>query len=122
MSVRQRSRQAGVSLGGLLMIMFVVVILGIFGLKLIPAYIEYGKCKAAIEAIAQDRSKTGSVAEVRKAFDARATIDDISAVKAADLEVTKDGNDVVISFSYRKEIPLAGNAGLYIDFAASSKP
>ncbi|HXI35672.1 MAG TPA: DUF4845 domain-containing protein [Burkholderiales bacterium] len=122
MSVRQRSRQAGVSLGGLLMVMFVVVILGIFGLKLIPAYIEYAKCKNAIEAIAQDRSKTGSVAEVRKAFDARATIDDISAVKPADLEITKDGNDVVISFSYRKEIPIAGNVGLYVDFAASSKP
>jgi hypothetical protein len=59
---------------------------------------------------------------VRKAFDARATIDDISAVKPADLEVTKDGNDVVISFAYRKELPIAGNVGLYVDFAASTKP
>ena len=122
MTVRQRSRQAGLSLGGLLMVMFVVVIVGIFGMKLVPAYIEYGKCKTAIEAIAQDRSKTGSVAEVRKAFDARATIDDISAVKPQDLEITKDGNDVVISFAYRKELPIAGNVGLYVDFAASSKP
>ena len=122
MRAPQRSKQSGVSLGGLLVIMFMVVIVGIFGLKLIPAYIEYAKCKAAIEAIAGDRSRTGTVAEVRKAFDARATIDDISAVKAADLEVTKDGNDVVISFAYRKEIPVVANIGLYIDFAASSKP
>jgi hypothetical protein len=122
MTVRQKSRQVGVSLMGLIMILFVVVIVGIFGLKLIPAYIEYAKCKTAIEAIARDRSKTGSVAEVRKAFDARATIDDISAVKPADLEITKDGNDVVISFAYRKELPIAGNVGLYVDFAASSKP
>ena len=121
MSTAQRSKQAGVTLGGLLMIMFVVVIVGIFGLKLIPAYIEYAKCKSAIEAIAGDRSKTGSVQEVRKAFDARATIDDISAVKAADLEITKDGNDVVLSFAYRKEIPVVANIGLYIDFAASTK-
>ncbi len=122
MTVVRRSRQAGVSLGGLLVILFVVVILGIFGMKLVPAYIEYAKCKNAIEAIAQDRSKTASVAEVRKAFDARATIDDITAVKPADLEITKDGNDVVISFAYRKELPIAGNVGLYVDFAASSKP
>jgi|1185.fasta_scaffold1261911_2 hypothetical protein len=122
MTVPQRSTQSGISLGGLLVIMFIVVIVGIFGLKLIPAYIEYAKCKSAIEAIARDRSKTGSVAEVRKAFDARSTIDDITAVKPADLEITKEGNDVVISFAYRKEIPLAGNAGLYIDFAATSKP
>src|SRR6185503_18397113 len=95
-----RYPQQGVSLMGLIMILFVVVVLGIFGLKLIPVYIEYAKIKSAIEAIAQDRSKTSSVSEVRKAFDARATIDDISAVKAADLEITKDGNDVV----YRKSV------------------
>jgi hypothetical protein len=122
MSVAQRSGQAGVSLGGLLVIMFFVVIIGIFALKLIPPYIEYAKCKAAITAIAQDRSKTGSVAEVRRAFGARSMIDDINAVKEADLEVTKEGNDVVISFAYRKEIPLVANAGIYIDFAASSRP
>jgi len=122
MTVAQRSTQSGVSLGGLLVVMFVVVLLGIFALKLIPAYIEYAKCKSAIEAIARDRAKTGSVAEVRKAFDSRATIDDISAVKASDLEIGKDGNDVVISFAYRKEIPLGAGMGFYIDFAASSKP
>jgi hypothetical protein len=117
-----RYPQQGVSLMGLIMILFVVVVIGIFGLKLIPAYIEYAKIKSAIEAIAQDRSKTSSVAEVRKAFDARATIDDISAVKGADLEIGKDGNDVVLSFSYRKEVPLFSNVGLFVDFSASSKP
>jgi hypothetical protein len=116
----QRAR--GVSLVGLILILFVVVIVGIFSLKLIPAYIEYFKAKAAIEAIAADRSKTGSVNEVRKAFDARATIDDIQAVSASDLEVGKEGNDVVISFSYRKEVPVIANIGLYLDFNASSKP
>jgi hypothetical protein len=35
--------------------------------------------------------------------------------------VTKEGNEVVISFAYRKEVPLFANVGLYIDFAASSK-
>ncbi len=115
-------RQRGVSLVGLIMILFVVVVVAIFSLKLIPAYIEFGKAQSAIEAIAADRSKTSSVNEVRKAFDARATIDDIQAVKATDLEVTKDGGDVVISFSYRKEVPLFGNVGLFVDFNGTSKP
>jgi Domain of unknown function (DUF4845) len=121
MRIRLRQKQRGVSLGGLLLVMFVVVIVGIMGLKLIPGYIEYFKAKAAIEAIAGDRSRTGSVAEVRKAFDARATIDDITVPKAADLEITKEGGgNVVISFAYRKEFPLFANIGVYIDFAAST--
>jgi Tfp pilus assembly protein PilE len=115
------NRQRGVTLSGLLVVMTVLVVLGIFGLKLIPSYIEYAKAKTAIAAIAADRSKNSSVNEIRKAFDARANIDDIAAVKASDLEVTKEGGDVVISFAYRKEIPIAGNVGLYVDFVGRSK-
>ena len=48
-------------------------------------------------------------------------IDDINAVKPQDLEITKEGGEVVISFAYRKEIPLFANVGVYMDFAASSK-
>lgn len=115
------NRQRGVTLSGLLVVVTVLVVLGIFGLKLIPTYIEYAKSKTAIEAIAADRSKNSSVNEIRKSFDARANIDDITAVKGSDLEVTKEGGDVVISFAYRKEIPLAGNVGLYVDFVGRSK-
>lgn len=115
-------RQRGVSLGGLIVVLFLLVLVGIFSLKLIPAYMEYFKAKAAIEAIAADRMRSSSVAEIRKAFDARATIDDITEVKAADLEITKEGSEVVIGFSYRKEVPLFANVGLFVDFVGTSKP
>jgi hypothetical protein len=59
--------------------------------------------------------------EIRRAFDSRATIDDITAIKAADLDITKEGNEIVISFAYRKEVPLFANLGVYMDFAASSR-
>ncbi len=120
MRIRQIGRQQGVTVTGLLLVLIVIVLVGILGLKLIPSYIEYGKTKAAIESIAGDKSKTSSVAEVRKAFDARASVDDITVLKGSDLEVTKDGGTVVISFAYRKEIPLFANIGLIVDFTASS--
>ncbi len=113
--------QRGVTLMGLIMILFVLVVVGIFAMKLIPAYIEYYKIKAAVVAIANDKSKTGSVAEIRKAFDARSSIDDIESVKPDDLEITKQGPDVVIGFSYRREVSLAGNVGLFVDFKGDSK-
>ncbi len=100
MRIPQIGRQRGVTLSGLMMVLFVVVIVGILGLKLIPSYIEYGKAKSAIESIAGDKTKTSSVAEVRKAFDARANVDDITVLKGSDIEVTKDGGNVVISFGY----------------------
>jgi hypothetical protein len=48
-------------------------------------------------------------------------VDDITSIKGADLEITKDGGTVVITAAYRKEIPLFANVGVYIDFAATSK-
>ena len=55
-----------------------------------------------------------------KAFDQRSLVDDISTIKSSDLEITKEGNDIVISAAYRQEIPLFGNISLHIDFAANS--
>ncbi len=61
-----------------------------------------------------------TVGEIRQAFEKRATVDSIDVIGAKDLEITKEGNDVVISVSYPKRIPLFGNVSLMIDFVASS--
>jgi hypothetical protein len=116
-----RTTQAGLTLTGLIMVLFVVIFAALFGMKVIPAYIEYGTAKKAIEAIGRDRTGAATVPEIRRAFDARAQIDSIDVLKGSDLEITKDGAGMVIAFAYRKEVPLFANLGMYIDFAANSK-
>jgi hypothetical protein len=115
-----RKNQLGVSLGGLMAGAVIFIVLAMFGMKLGPSYLEFFAIKKAVNAIAQEK-RTSSVIEIRKTFDARATIDDISTVKGSDLEITKEGTELVISASYRKEIPLLANVGIYIDFRAVSK-
>ncbi len=114
------STQRGVTFSGLVVWLFVLIVAALLAMKVVPAYIEYGSAKNAIQSIARDRTGTTTPAEVRRAFDARAQIDDITVLKASDLDITKQGNDMVISFSYRKEVPLFANVGLYVDFAAST--
>jgi hypothetical protein len=111
-------RQQGVSLMALIMAFALVVIVAIFGMKLVPSYLEFRAAKSAIDGLA--RSNAASPSDIRRSFESRSAIDDISSLKAQDLEITKQGNQVVISFSYRKEVPLFSNVGLYIDYAASS--
>ena len=115
-----RTTQRGVTLMGLIVGLFVVIVLALFAMKLIPPYIEYFTAKGAIEAIARER-QASTPAEVRRAFENRSAIDDINAVRATDLEIGREGNDMVIGFAYRKEVPLFANVGVYIDFAASSR-
>jgi hypothetical protein len=116
-----RKPQGGVTLMGLIMVLFVLIFAALFVMKLLPAYIEYGTAKKAIEAIARDRTGATTPQEVRRLFDARAQIDNIDVLKGSDLEVSKDGAGMVIAFAYRKEVPLFANLGMYIDFAANSR-
>jgi Tfp pilus assembly protein PilE len=111
--------QTGVTLMGMIVTCIVIVIVAIGGLKIAPAYIEYFKVKKAIVAIAQS-NRAATVGEVRYAFQLRAAVDDIDVIGPKDLEVTKEGNDLVVSTAYSKRIPLFGNVNVVIDFSASS--
>lgn len=115
-----RHKQRGISLGGLLMGSVILIAVAMLGLKMAPSYIEFYAIKKAVQAIAAEK-RGATVADIRKAWDARASIDDISTVKGTDLEITKEGSEVVLVAAYRKEIALAGNVGLFIDFRAASK-
>src|SRR5262249_55312513 len=110
----------GLSVTGFIVVLFITVLVFIFGMKLIPAYIEYATAKKAIDAIARDRTGASSPQEARRLFDTRAVIDNITGVKGSDLEITKDGGGLRIAVAYGKEVPLVSNVGLYIDFAANS--
>src|SRR5579871_5844697 len=99
-------KQRGVSLFGLLVGAVILVFVALLGLKVAPAYIEYFAVKKAVTGIVASGEAKGTVLDVRKAFDKRADIDSISVISGADLDVSKDGGDVVISFSYPKKVPL----------------
>ena len=115
-----RSKQRGVGLGGLMVGAFILIVGALLGMKLAPAYLEYATIKKTVQAIAQEAPGL-SVAELRKRFDNRAQIDDITTVKGADLEIGKEGGQVVISVGYRREVPLFSNLGVYFDFVANSE-
>ena len=116
-----RRKQLGISLMGLMMGAVILIAVAMVGMKLAPSYVEFFAVKKAINALASEAKGGSTVNDIRKSFDQRATIDDINSVKGSDLEVTKDAGNIVVAANYRKEIPLAGNIGVYIDFSASSK-
>ena len=116
-------RQRGMGFAGVLVLLIAIVFVAIIGMKLVPAYIEYFTIKSAVTAITQSGElRNATVADVRKAFDRRANVDDITAVRPGDLEITKDGNEIVVAFAYEKRIPLFYNISVLIDFAGASKP
>lgn len=114
-----RGRQRGVSLMGLLVICVILIIGALIGLKVGPAYLEFMQIKKTVTAVALEGG--GTVADIKRAYDRRAQVDDISSVTADDLDITKEGSDVVIGFAYSKKVPLFGQVSLVFDFAGNSK-
>lgn len=117
-----RKKQRGISFLVVFLIGVVLALGAVGGMKIAPAYTEFLTVKKAVAAVAAGEGRTGSVTEIRKAFDRRANIDSITVVTPGELEISKDGGDVVISFAYQKRIPLFANVSLLIDFAASTAP
>ncbi|MFO1363343.1 MAG: DUF4845 domain-containing protein [Burkholderiales bacterium] len=116
-------RQRGLGFAGVLVLLIAIVFVAIVGMKLVPAYIEYFTIKKTVTSMTQSGELRGAtVADVRRAFDRHTTIDEITSVRPEDLEITKDGNDIVISFAYEKRVPLFYNISILIDFAGSSQP
>jgi len=116
-----KKKQLGVTLTGLMVASVIIAILALLGLKVVPEYMEYGKVLSAIKKIANTSNASTTVADVRKAYERQADVDYISSVKGEDLDVSKDGGAIVISFSYEKRVPLVANVSLLIDFEGSSK-
>lgn len=121
MRMMNRTRQAGITLTGLIFGGMILVLLAILGMKVAPEVVEYAKIVSNIKAVAQDPAmRQASPAEVRQAYERRAIVDQTSAINARDITVSRNGSTLVLSFAYRKEIPLFGPVSLVIDFEAST--
>lgn len=108
-----RGRQRGLSFIGVIFIGLLAVAAFAIGGQSIPIFLEY----QAISKAAAKAAKEGStVADVRASFDRAAAIDTINSIQGKDLEVSKRGDKVVVSFKYSREIALAGPAYLVYRF------
>jgi len=117
MTGQTRSRQRGISFLGLLFVGVVLAIVGVIGAQVFPTFIEY---QAVLKA-ANKASEGNTVPDVRNIFERAAEVDNINSIKASELEITKDGEKIVVRFAYQREIHLVGPAFLTLKYAGRSK-
>ncbi len=118
MKTHVRERQRGLSLVALLFVGLIVVALLMLGAKLVPAVVEYIAIERAVQKI---KNEANTVGEIRAAFDRHATIDDIKSITSRDLDITKEGDRIVISYAYTYNVPILDNVRLVIDFSGTTR-
>jgi len=112
-------RQRGIALSGVVTWGVIIAVVAIFGIKILPEVLNYHKINQAVKAVAADGSGK-TVPELRQAFGKYAEVEHIQTLTAADLDIFKEDNQVIIAFAYERRIPLVANLSLLIDFRGSS--
>jgi hypothetical protein len=116
-----RSKQTGITMIGILFIGMLVVFAALVAMRMVPAYIEYGTIVKVLRAMSNDPDlKTMSIKEIRNSYARRASIDNITAVNSEDLEISKDGGEVVVEATWSAKKPIVGNVSVVMDFTAST--
>ena len=114
-------QQRGITFGGFIFAAFLLVVLGIFALRLIPPYMQNAQIKNVFNAIANDpEMQKATPREIRNSFDRRGSIDNITAIKSDDIEISTNQGKLVLSASYFVKIPIGGNVSLYLEFNPTS--
>lgn len=114
-------KQKGMGLIALIVWVLLAIFVVMLVLKLFPVYRENLAIKTTLAAMVSDPVlQNGTKGEIRKSFNKRAQIDDISAVNGGDLEIDKEGGQIVLGVAYSVKTPLFANISLYIDFNESS--
>ena len=111
-----KQKQRGISFLGLLFVAIVVACVGVVVAQVIPTLIEY----QAITKAANKAKEGTTVPEVRAIFDRAQSIDDFQSISGKDLDVKKDGDKVIVSFAYDREIHLFGPAYLVLKYRGQS--
>src|SRR5438105_4580242 len=109
--------QRGVSLSGLIFVLAVVGVDAVFGMKVLPTFMEYRAIQGAIVAA---KAGHGTVAEMKQTFNKHADIVRIDSISSKELVFTNDGGEQQISYAYKKIIPMFANVSLLIDYSGTT--
>ncbi len=121
MNISKPGMQKGITLSGLIIAAFVLVLVVSTGLKLVPAYIENAEIQKIFNEVSNDPAmQKASLNDIRLSYSRRASIDNIQAVKAEDIDIDTSSGKPLLSASYFVKVPLAGNISFYLDFNPTS--
>jgi Domain of unknown function (DUF4845) len=118
--MRHGRGERGITMIGLVFWAIIIAFAALLLMRVFPSVNEYWTLKRAVEKIAKDNPST--VQEVKAAFARQQSVEfSISDINANDLEVTKEGDRLVIRFAYDKSIEIMDPVYLLIKYKGEGR-
>ena len=112
-------RQRGLTILGFLGVSAVVIIFALVAFRVLPSYIEYFTVQKALQqTLAESPNMTPQ--DIRRSLERRIAADYIDSVRASDVTVSKEGNQIIATLAWQKILHMVGNASILLEFEASA--
>jgi hypothetical protein len=118
--MRNRHRQRGLTMTGFLITAIFAVAVVMIGFRMVPPYIEYYTVKKILARTLEDSKQGFSLYQFRRDFDLKASADYIDSVQGSDIQVNKEGNNLVATAAWTRTLHLVGNVSLLLEFEATA--
>ncbi len=113
-----RKKQAGMTVLGTLLVCACLVLVAYVAMKIVPAYQQFYSVKMVMAGLNKEALGSMSNKEITDAFERRADVAYVTAVKSSDLLIDKDPAGVTVaSVNYQVVAPLFGNLSILLDFS-----
>lgn len=112
-----RSRQAGITMIGWVVLLIPLAVVVLAGIKLSTLYMNHFKVAKALQSTA-DANRDNNVTPqlVRTEIERRFNIEGIEVPTVQDIYIEKDGDNWAITAEYDRETTLFGNLSLLVHF------
>ena len=111
-----RTRQRGITMLGLLIL---VTFLGLFvyaGIRLVPVYLEYMNVAKTLESLKSESGGAASPTVIRNILGKRFDSSYITSIEPKDVAIVKDGDSFSVRATYDATAPFVGNVDFVVHF------
>jgi hypothetical protein len=115
-----KSRQAGMTTLGVLIMVCFVGLFAFAGIRLTPIYLNYMKVAGVLNGVAEEfDGQNPSRAAIRTSIGRRFDVESVSEISAKDITVTADGNGFLVQAKYDHTSPFIANVYFTVRFDKS---
>jgi hypothetical protein len=115
--MKTRRRQQGMGMLGLLAIATMVGFFVMSGIRITPGYLEYLTVRdIAIRVAEEYEEDITTIADMRRAFADYFNLNQVKAVGAKDVEISRKEGEIVIDASYEERIPLVWRIDVVVKY------
>jgi hypothetical protein len=117
LSARSRSRQAGITALGFLILAIFVGLFAFAAIRLTPVYLNYMKVAGVLDGVykefdSQNPSRSAIVTSIRRRFD----VESVGVISARDIKVVNQGGGFQVQAVYDHTAPFIANVSFTVHF------